>query len=808
MRRIGPAASGRNEDRWTLVYEGYRPEEEGLREALCAVGNGYFVTRGASAQSSADRVHYPGTYLAGGYNRLVSDVAGRAIENEDLVNLPNWLPLTFRADDGPEFNVDSADLLRYRQELNIRQGILTRSLVFRDGVGRESELTERRFVSMADKNLAALEVTFIPLNWSGCVTFVSALDGSVVNAGVPRYLDLASDHLESVAASRPDPETICLVAETSQSRIRIAEAARTQLKVGGDLIPVAAELSERSGYVGLVLPAAAQCGVPLTIEKTVVLCTSRENGISEPAYAALARLKDAGDFDALFESHLDAWDAIWRRCTVEVGDDDHVGMLLHLHVFHVLQTVSLHNIDLDAGLPARGLHGEAYRGHIFWDELYVFPFLTSVFPEITRALLLYRYRRLPAAVRAARAEGFRGAMFPWQSGSDGREETPLVHLNPKSGRWLQDNSRIQRHVNVAIAYNIWRYYEITSDAPFLRFYGAEMLLQIARFLASLTSFDEERGRFVICGVMGPDEYHDAYPWSDEPGIDNNAYMNVMTCWVLRRALDALDQLSALRRDELVRILRIDDAELDLWRDISHRLFVPFLPDGIISQFEGYERLEEFEWDAYRAKYGDIARLDRILEAEDDTPNRYRLSKQADALMLFYLFSVDEVQRLLAGLGYAVDEAAMLRTVNFYAARTSHGSTLSRLVHAWLLARTDPDVSWSLFLETLESDLYDIQGGTTREGVHMGVMAGTVDLVRRGYAGVEPGDGSVSIDPRLPPQLTRVRYSLLVGECWLDFGLTDGQLVLSNRTGNKAGVNAKLRGREAVLSPGQSIEVTL
>jgi trehalose/maltose hydrolase-like predicted phosphorylase len=805
---IGPAASERSGDRWTLAYEGYRPEDEGLREALCAVGNGYFVTRGACAQSSADRVHYPGTYLAGGFNRLVSDVAGRFIENEDLVNLPNWLLLTFRVDDGPEFDLDRADLLQYRQELDLRQGVLKRSLLFRDDAGRETELTERRFVSMADKNLAALEMTLTACNWSGRVTIVSALDGSVVNAGVPRYLDLASDHLEPVAASRPHPDTICLVAETSQSHIRIAEAARTRLKVYGDPAPVAAELTERTGYVGLVLPTAVQCAVPLTVEKTVILCTSRESGISEPAYAALARLEDAGDFAVLLESHVEAWDAIWRRCTVDVGDDDHVGMLLHLHVFHVLQTVSPHTVDLDAGLPARGLHGEAYRGHIFWDELYVFPFLTGVFPEITRALLLYRYRRLPAAVRAARAEGFRGAMFPWQSGSDGREETQVVHLNPKSGRWLPDNSRIQRHVNVAIAYNIWRYYEITGDAAFLRSYGAEMMLQIARFLASLTSFDEVCGRFMIRGVMGPDEYHDAYPWSDEPGINNNAYTNVMTSWVLRRALDALDLLPGLSRDELVRLLRIDDTELDLWRDISCRLFVPFFPDGIISQFEGYERLEEFEWDAYRAKYGDIARLDRILEAEGDTPNRYRLSKQADALMLFYLIPVDELQRLLAGLGYEVDKAVLLRTIDFYAARTSHGSTLSRVVHAWLLARTDPGVSWSLFLEALESDLHDIQGGTTREGVHMGVMAGTVDLVRRGFAGVEPGVGLVSVDPRLPPQLATLQYSLLVGGCWLDVGFADGLLALSNRPGNEADVKVKLLGREAVLGPGRSMETAL
>ncbi|MGZ4939544.1 MAG: glycosyl hydrolase family 65 protein, partial [Halobacteriota archaeon] len=251
---------------------------------------------------------------------------------------------------------------------------------------------------------------------------------------------------------------------------------------------------------------------------------------------------------------------------------------------------------------------------------------------------------------------------------------------------------------------------------------------------------------------------------------------------------------------------IDDAELDLWRDVSHRLFVPFLPDGVISQFEGYEQLEEFDWSAYKTKHSDIGRLDRILGAEGDAPNRYRLSKQPDVLMLLYLFPIDEVQRLLAVLGYEADKAALLRTVEFYAARTSHGSTLSRVVHAWLLARSDPSASWSLFLEALESDLYDIQGGTTPEGIHLGIMAGTVDLVRRGFAGVEPVEGGVLVDPRLPPQLASVRYSLLVRECWLDVDLTNGQLTLSNRSGNEADVRVKLRDQETVLSPGRSMKV--
>ena len=208
--------------------------------------------------------------------------------------------------------------------------------------------------------------------------------------------------------------------------------------------------------------------------------------------------------------------------------------ILNVHVFHLLQTVSKHTIDLDVGVPARGWHGEAYRGHVFWDEVFIFPFLNLHLPDLTRALLQYRYRRLPTARRAAAAAGFEGAMYPWQSGSSGREETQTMHLNPNSGNWLPDNSHLQRHINIAVAYNVWQYFQATGDVEFLAFYGAEMLVEIARFWSSIATYNKALDRFEIRHVMGPDEYHDAYPGADEPGLHNNAYTNVMVAWLLRR----------------------------------------------------------------------------------------------------------------------------------------------------------------------------------------------------------------------------------------------------------------------------------
>src|SRR4029453_14957902 len=205
----------------------------------------------------------------------------------------------------------------------------------------------------------------------------------------------------------------------------------------------------------------------------------------------------------------------------------------------------------------------------------VFPFLNLRFPELTRALLHYRFRRLPEAREAARAAGYQGAMYPWQSGSDGREETQRLHLNPKSGRWLPDRSHRQRHVNIAVAYNVWQYYQVTGDLAFLEAYGAEMLLEIARFWASIATYDHGSDRFKIRGVMGPDEYHDGYPGRDEPGLDNNAYTNVMAPWVLAGAVGTPGVLPPPRRAELTEGLGRRQEETDRWDEVSRKLRVCF-----------------------------------------------------------------------------------------------------------------------------------------------------------------------------------------------------------------------------------------
>ncbi len=761
---------------WTLRYDGFGPAAEGLREALCTLGNGVFATRGAAEEAEASDVHYPGTYLAGGFDRLTTEIAGCGVENEDLVNLPNWLPLSFRPEGGEWLNLLASECLAYRQELDLRRGVLCRTIRLRDRAGRETTLVSRRIVSMDTPHLAAIAWTLTPENWSGRIEIRSALDGRVINAGVARYRQLDGKHLVPLDTAEIGADAISLVVETKQSHIRVAQAARTQVFRGE--APVACDrwAEHEKGYVAHILAFDVEQGQPVTVEKTMALHSSRDRAISEPALAADEALREAGRFDDLLDRHALAWAHLWQRCDLVLEGRHRTQMILRLHIFHLLQTVSPHTAELDVGVPARGLHGEAYRGHIFWDELFIFPFLNLRLPQITRALLRYRHRRLPAARRLAREAGFRGAMYPWQSGSDGREETQTLHLNPKSGRWLPDNSHLQRHVNAAIAYNVWRYYEATGDAEFLSVRGTEMLIEIARFWASVATRDDA-GRYHIRGVMGPDEFHDGTPWSETPGLDDNAYTNVMAAWVLMRAGEAHDLLDPERRAELDEALCLDADERALWDEIGRKLTVPF-HDGVISQFAGYERLEEFDWEGYTERYGDIHRLDRILEAEGDSVNHYKASKQADTLMLFYLFSAEELEVLFTRLGYAFEREMIPRTIDYYAKRTSHGSTLSRIVASWVLARSDRGRSWTLLTEAMESDIADVQGGTTAEGIHLGAMAGTVDLVQRGQTGLEIRGNVLRLNPCLPEELAGLRMRIRYRGHWLVIEADQHRLTVS------------------------------
>ncbi|MET1153801.1 HAD-IA family hydrolase, partial [Arthrobacter sp.] len=732
-------------DPWRLVYEGYDPAHEGHREALTTLGNGYLAVRGAAPESRKSDVHYPGTYPAGVYNRLVSRVQDQDVEDEHMVNAPNWLVLDLRLEGTDWWSRGGLKILRERRVLDMRRATLERDVVLEAPDGRRMAVGQRRFVSMAQPHLMALETTIKALGWSGPAVIRSGVDCGITNENVPEDALLAHHHLVRLEGSDPAEPIPVVEVETSQSHIRIATALRTEIsgQTGGGHPGEEEGVSYRS-WDFLLTDAE-----PVVVSRTAAVFTSRDRAVSTPALAAGNMLRTGGQtFAQLLSEHEDAWRRLLGLFAIDIGGTPEVQLILNLHVFHLLQTLSPHTAELDAGVPARGLHGEGYRGHIFWDELFVLPLLTSRMPAVARSVINYRWRRLPAAREAAAASGLRGALFPWQSGSDGREETPLWLFNRRSGRWVPDYSHLQRHAGLAVAFNAWQYFLATQDREWLLRHGAELILEVARLVASMAEYDQAADRFHLRGIMGPDEYHTGYPDNLSAGLDDNAYTNVMAAWVCAQAGGLMTLLHGHDLEDLQARLAMDPSEIAGWRHVSQRMFVPF-HDGIISQFAGYEELQELDWEHYRSAYTNLDRLDLILEAEGDRTNRYRLAKQADVLMLLYVLGEKELTLFLAGLGYEVSAAQLEETVDYYLARTAHGSTLSRVAHASVLAARDPDRAWSTFREALSADLDDTQGGTTRTGIHLGAMAGTIDVVQRSFAGLRITGDALLFSPKMP-----------------------------------------------------------
>ncbi len=776
---------------WSLTYYDYNMERERSREALLAIGNGFFGTRGAMEESRANQVNYPGTYIAGLYNRLESKVGDRMIENEDFVNIPNWLPIQFRINNGewfgftpdPSFVIDNIT-----RHLDFRTGELTRELIATDGQGRKTWIRSSRFASMNDPQKAGIRYTIKPLNYRGRISISSELNGNHINAGVERYRQLNQKHLEPLEQFSEDNKDF-LVVKTTGSNVMIAEAAKHILHVPDGLKVAESRTETGEGWIRSLFSFDLDKDQEISLEKLVVIYTSYHMGVKEPLESARNALISFPGYREELQHSADAWQKIWKEIDIGVDGDRCAQKIIRLHLYHSMVTASPHHVHLDAGIPPRGLHGEAYRGHIFWDELYILPIYTIHFPEVVRSVLMYRYRRLDKAREYAREHGYKGAMFPWQSGSDGREETQIIHLNPVSGEWGDDYSSLQRHVSLAIAYNIWNYYSITDDQEFMTRYGAEMFLEICRFWASKSEWDDGEQKYHIDRVMGPDEFHEKYPGADRGGLKDNAYTNLMVAWAFDKAFRIVEGFTPGERQAMMDAISLTNSEIIHWKNISKNLALKISPDGIIEQFGGYFKLKELDWDNYRQQYGDIHRMDRILKAENKSPDDYKVSKQADLLMIFYNLNERELTALVETLGYTLPKDYLKRNLDYYLARTSHGSTLSRVVHAHLAYKTgDRSMGWKLFMEALQSDLVDIQGGTTGEGIHCGVMAGTVYSVLKTFCGLDLSEGLPEICPDLPACWNSVHFSFR-------FRATIYQI---NLLRDKVEISAKKDGNENII----------
>lgn len=786
--------SGLDKEAWSIAYHEYDITKEKSRESLLTVGNGYFGTRGAMEEVSADEKHYPGTYIAGLYNRLKSPVGDREVENEDFVNIPNWTSIQFKIDNSNWWDYKTAKFSEYKKSLCLKTGVFSKELVVDLADGKQIKIESSRFASMDNPHLGAIKYSITPLNFSGKITFRSGIDGNIENRGVNRYNSLNQKHINPVSQHSSD-EFVQVISKTVQSNIEIALSQKQGIFINNESAPAQTKSISSEGEAYREFSVLAKENDTVSHEKITSIYTSKDEGVLNAKESSEQELDKIVSYNELLEAHTLAWKNLWETYDIQIDGDRLSQKLIRLHTYHMLASASQHNTNIDASVTARGLHGEAYRGHIFWDELFILPFYTLRNQEIAKSLLMYRYRRLDEAKKYAKEYGFKGAMFPWQSGSDGREETQTVHLNPLTGHWGDDYSSLQRHVSLAIAYNIWEYYNSTNDIAFMEEAGTEMFLEICRFWVSKSKKNTNTDRYSIDEVMGPDEFHEHTQNSSKGGLKDNAYINIMVSWMLEKSKTILASISCNIEEDILSKLGIQYQELLLWDDISKKLNLVISKNGIIAQFDGYFDLEELDWDAYRKKYKNIYRMDRILKSEGKSADDYKVAKQADTLMTFYNLPEDEVNKILTRLGYSLPEDYLSQNLHYYLKRTSHGSSLSRVVHGQLAQLiNDETLSWQLYKEALGSDFVDIQGGTTGEGVHTGVMASTVMMAISTYAGINLHGDILEINPRLPKHWKQIAFSIKFKEVKYQF--TISQYSVDIQTDKKATV--KLNGKEKVL----------
>jgi kojibiose phosphorylase len=438
----------------------------------------------------------------------------------------------------------------------------------------------------------------------------------------------------------------------------------------------------------------------------------------------------------LIARHVRRWEQRWRLSDIEIEGDQEAQQALRFAVYHLNSAVN--SDDERVSIGARGLTGDAYMGHVFWDtEMFMLPFYIHTWPEAARALLMYRYHSLPAARNRAQALGYRGALYPWESADTGDDVTPAYALRPDGELVAIQTGKKSHHISAAIAYATWSYWQATADFRFLIDAGAEMLIETARFWASRACLAAD-GRYHITDVVGPDEYHE--------GVSDNAYTNVMARWNLERAVEAatlVQQRSPQSWRELSRRLDLRAEELGDWPRVSVGLTTGIADQGaLFEQFAGYSSLQHVELGQFEPR---TVPIDVLLGRERTSGSQ--IIKQADVLMFLHLlwetFSTD------------VHEA----NFRYYEPRCAHGSSLSPPIHAALAARLgDLDIAERYFRQAVGIDLDDTQGRAAG-GIHIGALGGIWQAVVFGFAGVSIGPNGVRVAPHLPSQWKSLRFPL-------------------------------------------------
>ena len=681
---------------WLLVEEGVDPAREREIESLFALGNGYLGVRASIAESA--RFSHPSTFVAGIY------VADGGI-GPRLAVLPDWLQVEATVEE-ERLSLEGGRALAHHRRLDLRQGVLWREWRQQDPSGRITRLTYAQLASLADRHMLLQSVEVTAENYAGSVNLTARLCPS----------DTTHTDIEQVVA-----ESGGLLMRVSGREIGIATTSEAQSLAASGLARHEAGADGREERWSW----ETTLGETIQLDRIFAVFTSRD--VANPAKAARDHLTSicARSFRTAAAAHVDAWRRRWEEAEVRIVGDEEAQRALRFATYHLIAAAN--PTDEHVSIGARGLTGEAYRGHVFWDtEIYMLPFYVFTDPPTARALLMYRYHTLDAARRKAKEHGYEGALYAWESADTGDEATPRSAVMPDGRVVAILTGEREHHISADIAYGVWQYWRASGDDAFMLAAGAEILVETARFWASRAQA-EPGGRVHVRQVIGPDEYHEM--------VDDNAYTNAMAIFNLERAADTLE---ILQRDaDWQRLcIKLDLAEKEpaKWRALAGDLATGFDPaTNLFEQFAGYFQLDEI--DVVR-QLASATPIDAYLGPE--RLRRSKAIKQADVVALSAL--------LWDQWPLAVHEA----NFRYYEPRTAHGSSLSPALYALVAARLGHGgLAQAYFRQAAEIDLANNMGNAAG-GVHMGALGGLWQAAVFGAAGLRAREDGIALDPHLLP----------------------------------------------------------
>ncbi|WP_088006062.1 glycoside hydrolase family 65 protein [Indiicoccus explosivorum] len=724
-------------------------------ESLMAQGNGYLGLRASHEEAYTEQTR--GMYTAGIYNRPMEG------ESADLVNFPDVAGFRIKID-GTLFSLLAGEVRSYERELDLSTGELRREILWRKSDGAEFRFLFRRFVSKDDLHLVASEVRVTSLDREARIEVVTGIDAQQTNHG--------SQHLIEKEVRVLDEDVMLGTYRTSQSGHTAALAATVAGSAAGK-----ESFAAKNRQLVMSVKVEAAAGEPYVFEKKAVVYTSLDRDLDgrTPEAACLDALAGyAGkDYGTLLRNSAAKWTAFWRDKEVLISSADPFDQLaLDFALYHLEIMTPAH--DERFGVGAKGLTGEGYKGHVFWDaEMFILPFHLLTEPRKARQLLRYRYLKLEQAQEKAARNGYEGALFPWESALTGEEETPeFAAINIRTGDRQRISSAVAEHHIVAdIAFATVQYYLHTGDEEFMKTEGLALLMETGRFWMSRAS--ERDGRLVLEDVIGPDEYTEH--------VDNNAFTNYMARYNVEQALRYMEQFGA--EDEAYR----DRAEAFL-----ERLYLP-VPDaaGLIPQDDTFLSLPEIDLSAYKENQGSQGIL---LDYSRQEVNRMQILKQADVVMLLYLFPDQFPLEVIA------------ENLAYYEARTIHDSSLSKAVHAIVAARCgEEELAYRFFREACLIDLGP-KPDSSDEGIH-GASLGALWLATVfGFANVSFEGDCIRLDPKLPKEWSELTFPLRYRGRHLEISISRSRIRIIRHSGPE--LHVKVSGSEAEWNGRTEISIDL